>query len=167
MAHYKIKTSCDHPQYFTGHGMSFTDYNEIVTGSGESEKEALEDAIEMLRETGSLRAERIARLVEAYELDSASEESASAEFETDFRNSLNPEDRFYKTDDGRCPECNEVSINGTRCHETGCPNTWKKPWGDAEVAEWHAGQCDNIEEYPQYYVSVLYNEPKAKIVELK
>ena len=26
-----------------------------------------------------------------------------------------------------CDQCEVLSINGTACHETGCPNSWKHP----------------------------------------
>ncbi len=27
----------------------------------------------------------------------------------------------------RCRSCEELTINGVRCHETGCPEAWKAP----------------------------------------
>lgn len=38
----------EHEQYFQGHGVSFTHWDDCVTGIGSSNREALDDALEQL-----------------------------------------------------------------------------------------------------------------------
>jgi hypothetical protein len=47
-----ISHGVDHAQYFQGCGLSFTDYTDIATGCGRTEKEALDDALDSLAQNG-------------------------------------------------------------------------------------------------------------------
>ena len=46
-----------------------------------------------------------------------------------------------------CNQCQELMINGVRCHETGCPDAWRDiakecEWcGQSFVAEFKAQPC--------------------------
>ena len=49
-----------------------------------------------------------------------------------------------------CDSCEVLNINGTNCHETGCPNAWKDSkrkckWCGTEFTPDHRGQeyCDD------------------------
>ena len=67
----KIKTweiidhGVDHSQYFPGCGVSFSDFEEAITGSGSSQKEALTDAISQLSEGYSVPQELLNKVAEA------------------------------------------------------------------------------------------------------
>jgi hypothetical protein len=50
---YEIEThGIDYPDYFQGAGTSFTRFSEIATGCGDTEKEALDDALEQMAMCG-------------------------------------------------------------------------------------------------------------------
>ena len=42
----------DNSQYFQGHGISYTDYEDTATGCGDSYNEAFEDALDSLAQSG-------------------------------------------------------------------------------------------------------------------
>jgi len=42
----------DHSQYFSGCGVAFTNYTDVVTGIGDNAKEAYEDALEQMAMSG-------------------------------------------------------------------------------------------------------------------
>ena len=42
----------DHPQYFQGHGVAFTKFEDCATGIGSTKLEAFEDAIDSLAQNG-------------------------------------------------------------------------------------------------------------------
>ncbi len=43
-----LRHGVEHSDYFQGCGVSFTDFDHVVTGIGDTEKEAFEDALEQL-----------------------------------------------------------------------------------------------------------------------
>ena len=45
---YSISWTADHEQYYQGHGVAFTDFEESVTGCGSTLQEAFDDALEMI-----------------------------------------------------------------------------------------------------------------------
>ena len=51
IAQYEILTSVDHSQYYQGAGTMHTDYDQVFVGVGDTEREAIEDAIELLAQS--------------------------------------------------------------------------------------------------------------------
>ena len=49
---FRVSWTADHEQYWQGHGVAFTEYDECVTGCGETLREAFEDAVEQLAMDG-------------------------------------------------------------------------------------------------------------------
>lgn len=47
-----IDHGIDHAQYFQGCGVSYTEYDECITGCGQDAKEAIEDALESMAQNG-------------------------------------------------------------------------------------------------------------------
>lgn len=45
---FNVTWQADHEQYWQGHGVAFTDYDECATGCGDTLREAFEDALESL-----------------------------------------------------------------------------------------------------------------------
>lgn len=43
----------DHPQYFQGYGVAFSDYEACYTGLGDTLREAIDDAIDQIAEHGA------------------------------------------------------------------------------------------------------------------
>ena len=52
IAEYEIQTAVDSSSYWQGAGTAFTDYTDLATGIGESERDALDDALEQLAMSG-------------------------------------------------------------------------------------------------------------------
>jgi hypothetical protein len=49
---HEIESTWDHSQYWPGAGLAFTDFDDIATGIGASEREAANDALEQLAMNG-------------------------------------------------------------------------------------------------------------------
>lgn len=47
-----IDHGIEHSQYFQGCGTTFTEFSDVATGIGDNPKEAMEDALEMLAQSG-------------------------------------------------------------------------------------------------------------------
>lgn len=45
---FSVSWEADHEQYWQGHGIAFSDYDECATGCGETLREAFEDALDSL-----------------------------------------------------------------------------------------------------------------------
>lgn len=76
----------DHCQYFRGAGVSFTDYEDCATGTGNTPREALEDALESLAQGGwtlsdELEAQALEELGDAEHADRDYVSEAEAEGE--------------------------------------------------------------------------------------
>lgn len=50
---FEFNSTVDHAQYWQGVGVSFTEFDEVFTGVGDTEREALDDAIEQFAQTHS------------------------------------------------------------------------------------------------------------------
>lgn len=53
-----------------------------------------------------------------------------------------------------CDSCQAVAINGVGCHERGCPESWRQPWGDNDPYPapcWKCGFDFLPEERPHKY----------------
>ena len=49
---YSIECTFDHAQYWTGVGVAFTNFDEVFTGVGATPEDALEDAYNLVEESG-------------------------------------------------------------------------------------------------------------------
>lgn len=117
----------DHPQYFQGVSASYTDWDEVVCGIGDTPAEAFDDALECLAQAGF-----DCETIEAEEADYMAKRntpSASEELRIDVSNGITPHD--YGQED------------------------FDEELHDALVEE----RMDGIDDYPQCYVAIYYNEP--------
>ncbi len=73
----------DGSQYFPGCGVAFTDYDNVATGCGSSEREAAEDAIEQSVCGGDIWPADLSAAVEAY-LEACSDETIDCGADDDF-----------------------------------------------------------------------------------
>ena len=92
----------DHSQYFQGCGVSFTSFQDVVTGAGGCEKEAFEDALEQMymhsekhgetaKEIEEAEKETIAALSEERDEEAEKEELNEIYYYFSIRYNLKPE----------------------------------------------------------------------------
>lgn len=58
-----IRHGVEHSQYFQGCGTSFTDFDHVVTGIGDTEQEALDDAVESMAQCHSFADGELDRMI--------------------------------------------------------------------------------------------------------